>query len=172
MGAEAWVARLLGWLRHRNSNGRALACGPVKLDAMDAMAMSPKLYPDSPNAVTDTNDSDSGAKWKLIVVVRTSSHGNHRVQYCFACRKPDADADAGENAAWQVEDAQGFLEMEAPGTVDKGLLEQEERVTRQAILAWPKKHTEHNRKPLSAESVLEALSWEHDGDMIRGLLQR
>lgn len=166
MDAEAWVARLLGWLRCRDSKGCALACGPVKLDAMDVMAMSPKLQPVPVDVPMP--EVSNGSHWKLVVVVRTSSHGNHRVQYCFARRQSDVDD------TWQVEDVQGFINAEAPGSVDDDLLQSEQRITRRAILAWPKNEAGRNSStpyPLSQEEVLEALSWEHDSDKILGLLQ-
>lgn len=173
MGAEAWVARLLGWLRNRDDNGRALACGPVSLAAMDAMVMSPTLYPisaDADLARDDGSSSSSSSKWALMIIIKVTLHDTCYVQYGFVRkRRPDAD-DAGEedDDAWQVEGAQGFLEAEAPGAVDKDILDAEMRSARRAIVSWPR----FGRKPetQSEQAALATLSWANNSETILGLL--
>lgn len=167
MGAEAWVARMLSWLRNLDANGRGLACGPTSLKDMGAKMMSPSLYP------IVKERSEGRSKWTLLVLIRATPHDSNYVQYAFVRKDPDADTEKDPDA-YQVEDAYGVMEAEKPGAADKDLLDAELATTRRAIVAWPKFGIKTD--PQREESALTTLTWEDNKwtilRMLRGLLGR
>lgn len=166
LGAEAWVARLLGWLQTgNNKNGRSLACGPVRLDDMDARAMSPDvtLIGQGYKDIFKTDETRPG-KWTLVIMTQFAAGVNGDVGYAFVRRRPGTQA--GDDNMWQVESARGFLDAEAPGKVSQELLDKELSRTQRAIVAWPKliqDEQQHRRNPF------HVLTWQSINIMLEEL---